>query len=144
MYLPLRSAPMRVTVALLASCAAVALAACGQASTAGDFAGEEETVASVIEDLESSGKRREADSVCDDLLTQALQDEVKAGSSSCAAEMKKALEDADAFDLEVQDVTVSGTKATAKVEGADEGDGVVRTLELEKVGADWRISSFGS
>ena len=135
---------MRVTVAILASTAAFALTACGQASTTGDFTGEEETVATVIEDLSRSGDRREADSICDDLLTQALQDQVKAGSSSCAAEMKKALEDADAFDLEVKDVTVSGTSATAEVEGADEGEGVARTLELEKVGDDWRIASFGA
>jgi hypothetical protein len=134
---------MRVTTAILASIAALALSACGQASTAGDFTGQEETVATVVEDLSRSGERGEADSICDDLLTQGLQDQVKAGNASCAAEMKKALEDADAFDLEVQDITVSGTRATARVEGADEGEGVMRTLELEKVGDDWRIASFG-
>ena len=58
--------------------------------------------------------------------------------------MKKAIEDADAFDLEVQDVTISGTKATAREKGPDEGDGVLRTLALQKVGGAWRIDSFGS
>ena len=135
---------MRPVAAILAFGAALAVGACGQPSSAGNFGGEEKTVATVIEDLQRDGERHQADDICDKLLTQALQEKVKAGSSSCGAEMKKALEDADAFDLEVQDVTVSGTTATAKVEGADEGDGVIRTIGLEKVGNSWRIASFGS
>jgi hypothetical protein len=135
---------MRPPVVTVAVIAALVLGACGEASTAGKFTGEDETVATVIEDLQRNSERGEADQICDDLLTEALQETVKDGSSSCAAELKKALDDADAFDLEVQDVTVSGTTATAKVKGPDEGDGVLRTLELEKVGDAWRIDSFGS
>jgi hypothetical protein len=135
---------MRPILIILGVSAAFALSACGQASTGGKFTGEDEVVATVVEDLQRSGEQRKADDICNDLLTQALQDEVKAGSSSCAAEMKKALDDADAFELAVQDVTVSGARATAKVEGADEGDGIIRTFELEKVGPDWRIASFGA
>src|SRR3954454_17983824 len=135
---------MRPILLLSACCVALAAGGCGQASTAGKFTGEKETVATVVEDLQSDGQRKKADDICANLLTTALQDKVKAGSSSCAAEMKKALHDADAFDLDVQDVTVNGTTATARVKGKDEGDGVLRTFELEKVGADWRIASFGS
>jgi hypothetical protein len=134
---------MRPAVATSAVLAALALGACGEASTAGKFTGEEETVATVVEDLQRDGERGEADKICDDLLTEELQSQLKAGSASCAAELKKALEDADSFELEVQDVSISGTTATAKVKGPDEGDGVLRTLELEKSGDDWRIASFG-
>jgi hypothetical protein len=135
---------MRPTIAILVVSAALALGACGDASTAGTFEGEEETVATVIEDLQREGERGEADKICDGMLTEGLQEQVGAGSSSCAAELKKALEDADAFEFEVQDVSISGTTATANVKGVDEDDGVLRTLELEKVGDDWRIASFGS
>ena len=144
MYYRYARRPMRAPAACLAVAAALALPACtGQTSSAGDFEGEEEVVATVVEDLQRYGSRREADTICDDLLTTELQGAVKAGSATCAAELKKALDDADAFELDVQDVTVSGTTATARVEGADEAEGVMRTLELEKVGEDWRISSFG-
>ena len=136
--------PMRLTVAILAASAALALGACGGASTAGTFEGEEETVATVVEDLQRQGEKGEAAKICTDLLTAALQEKVEAGSSSCATELKKALEDADAFELEVQDVSISGTTATAKVKGVDEDDGIIRTVELEKVDDDWRIDSFGS
>jgi hypothetical protein len=134
---------MRPLVATSAVLAALALGACGEASTAGEFTGEEETVATVVEDLQREGERGEADKICDGLLTEELQAQLKAGSASCASELKKALEDADSFELEVQDVTISGTTATAKVKGPDEDQGVLRTLELEKAGGDWRIASFG-
>jgi hypothetical protein len=135
---------MRLPAAILAAGAALALGACGQASTAGKFTGQKETVATVIEDLQRDGQRKKADDICEKLLTQELQDKVKAGSATCAAEMKKALDDADAFDLEVQTVTINGTTASARVKGKDEGDGVIRTLDLEKVGDSWRIASFGT
>jgi hypothetical protein len=135
---------MRPLAALLVACASLGLAACGQASTAGTFTGEEKSVEGVIEDLQQAGKRQKADDVCNTLLTAALQAKVAAAGKSCGAEMKKAIEDADAFDLEVQDVTISGTKATARVKGPDEGDGVVRTMTLQKVGGAWRIDSFGT
>src|SRR5215212_3063618 len=99
---------------------AFTLTACGQSSSAGKFTGEKESVATVIEDLQRNGERRQADDICDKLLTTALQETVKAGGKTCASEMKKAVDDADAFDLDVQDVTVNGTKATAKVRGKDE------------------------
>ena len=137
--------PMRLVAAALAVSAALALGACGAASTAGEFEGEEETVATVVADLQSESEKGEATQICENLLTEALQEKVAAGSDSCASELDKALEDADAFELEVQDVSISGTTATAKVKGVDEDDaGIVRTVELEKVGDDWRIDSFGS
>jgi hypothetical protein len=123
---------------------AFALSACGQPSSAQKFSGDEKAVATVIEDLQRNGERRQADDVCDKLLTKSLQEKVAEGGKTCAAEMKKALDDADAFDLEVEDVTVSGDQPTARVRGKDEDDGILRTLELEKGTDGWRIASFGS
>jgi hypothetical protein len=124
--------------------AALVAAGCGQASSAGKFTGQDEVVATVVEDLQRAGERQKADDICNNLLTTALQSKVAAAGKTCAAEMKKAIEDADAFELEVQDVTLSGTTATARVKGTDEGDGVLRTLKLQKVGGTWRIDDFGS
>jgi hypothetical protein len=117
---------------------------CGAAESSTSFEGQEKEVADVVEALQGSAERSEAEEICTDLLTEELQKTVSAGKLTCAAEMEKALDDADAFELEVQDVSVSGQSATARVKGTDEGDGVIRTLELVNEGGAWRISSFGS
>ena len=58
--------------------------------------------------------------------------------------MKKAIEDVDQFDLEVDDVTVSGSTATAQVRSTDRDKKVVRTFRFIRQGnGDWRIDSFG-
>jgi outer membrane lipoprotein-sorting protein len=136
---------MRSSAAVLSLVAALALGACGQASSVSNFKGEEAKVAQVVEDLEADGNRTQADDICSGLLTKALQEKVAAPGASCAAEMKKALEDADTFALTVDDVTVSGTTATARVSGKDDNDRkIVRTFGFTKDGASWRIESFGT
>jgi hypothetical protein len=124
---------------------ALGLAACGQPSSATRFEGDEGAVAQVVEDLQADGERGNADDICNDLLAKAMQERIAAGDRSCAEEMKVTIEDADAFELEVQDVTVQGATATAKVKGTDEDDaGINRTFEFAKEGNRWRILSFGS
>jgi len=135
---------VRPLLAALCLIAALGLGACTQSSSVSDFTGTEADVAQAVEDLESDGEHGEAARICSDLLTTDLQQAVAADGESCAAELDKALEDADSFDLEVEDVTVTGSTATARVSGATEGDDVVRTFELTKDGTRWRISSFGA
>ena len=79
------------------------------------------------------------------LLAPALVDRIKQASSRpCDAVIKDALGHADAFELEVQKVTVSGDKATATVQSqASGGENRTDTLELQKVGAAWKIASLG-
>jgi hypothetical protein len=68
-----------------------------------------------------------------------------AGGSTCAQQLDDALKDADDNDLSVEAVTVDGTTATARVKGRIGGDeDAVRTLEFERSGQDWRITSLGS
>jgi hypothetical protein len=72
-----------------------------------------------------------------------LRDEIQEAGSSCEQEMDKAIKDADDFELDVEDVTISGEKATAKVKGRDQGEERVRDFEFVREGDDWRATSLG-
>jgi hypothetical protein len=124
--------------------AALASGCAGNASSAGNFQGEEKQVADVVEKLQSAGETGDAKTICDDLLAKSLSDQIKAAGSTCEQEMDKAIKDADDFDLEVQDVTIDGDKATAKVKGRDRGADRVRTFQFERVGSSWRVTSLGA
>jgi hypothetical protein len=126
--------------------AALALAACGQTeSSAEKFRGEEKRVADVIEDLQSAGEKKDADKICNDILSRSLVQQVRAAGSDCASEMDKTIKDADDFELEVQAVTVRGTTATARVKGnagKDRRD-PVRTFSFVKESGQWRATALG-
>lgn len=128
----------------LVATAAVALllTGCGfQQSDSAELTGEEERVADVVDDLRASGTTKKADHICERVLTPPLAERVAAGGKSCPDEMDKAIGDADEFALDVQAVDVTGSTAKARVK---DGAGGVRTLELVRQGADWRISGLGT
>jgi hypothetical protein len=128
------------TVPLLA----LALAGCApqqQSSNSKDFKGEEKKVADVVGDLRTAGQRRDAQKICSDVLSSKLVDQLKSGGSTCVDEMDKAVNDADDYDLTVQDVTVDGNTATAKVKNGD--DGPTATIEFAKESDGWRATSLG-
>jgi hypothetical protein len=56
--------------------------------------------------------------------------------------MDKAIEDADEFDLDVLDVTVTGNEATARVRRGDEGP--TATFEFTRENGQWRATSLSS
>jgi hypothetical protein len=133
---------MRSVAAVIAS--SLALSACGAAKQEDKFSGEQANVAKVISQLQSDGEKRKPDDICSKLLAKALQDKIAAAGSNCAAEMKKAIEDADTFKLDVQSVKITGDNATAIVKGTDHGKGVLRTFTFARDGGTWKITSFGS
>jgi len=124
--------------------AALASGCAGGASSSSDFKGEEKKVADVVEKLQSAGETGDAKEICDDILARSLSDQIKAAGSTCEQEMDKAIKDADDFDLAVEDVTVSGSSATAKVKGRDRGADRVRTFQFERDGSSWRATNLGS
>ena len=122
------------------------LVGCTQTTTSstGDFEGAEKAVAQKIADLTDAGTKRKPADICGGVLSEKLRARVAAGGASCNDEMKKAIEDVDQFDLEVDDVTVSGSTATAQVRSTDRDHKVVRTFRFIRQGnGDWRIDSFG-
>ena len=134
---------MRLAV-LIALFAAMLLTGCTQTrTTSNDFTGERKQVADRVADLADDGQRKRAAAICENLLADELVKQVSAAGSSCAAEMKKAIDDADGFDLEVTKVDINGSNATATVRSKDRGKNVDRTFEFVKQDGEWRITGFG-
>lgn len=130
--------------ALLLSLLVLPLAACGAAprDSAEDFSGEERAVASTVEDLESAARDNDSEAVCTKLLAESLVSTLKQQGTNCATAVKDAFRDADTLELTVEDVTISGSRATAEVTSGTGDNEKTDTLEFEKAGADWRISSL--
>jgi hypothetical protein len=122
-----------------------AIAGCGQASTsAGKFDGAEKDVADTVEQLQTAAQNRKPEQICSDVLARELADRLKSGGSDCVDEMEKLTGDADDYELDVTDVTITGTTATARVKarrGARKN--AVTTLSLAREDGKWRLTSLG-
>jgi hypothetical protein len=133
---------------------AVAVAGCGPRSTADSsskFKGEQRLVANTIEDLQDAGQRREASTICSELLAADLVRKIRraagGGRRTCAQGLKTSLDDADDFELTVKRVTISGKTASAVVVSGASGskDRRTDTVRLVKEGrpARWRVADLG-
>jgi hypothetical protein len=134
----------RTVLAVPLVLAALATGCGASASSAGDFEGEERRVADVVEQLQSAGETGDAAEICNEVLSQQLRDQIQEAGASCEQELDKAIDDADDYELEVEDVTISGNSATATVRGRDRGEERVRDFEFVREGRNWRATSLGS
>ena len=137
---------MRLPTAATALALAALLAGCGSStsSSSSGFSGEEKKVADVVEQLQSDGESRDAKGICEDVLASALVKQIQQAGSTCEVEIDKAIRDADDYDLEVQDVTVTGDTATAKVKGRVGDADQVREFKFVREKAGWRATDLGS
>jgi len=136
---------MRRALLALTVLACLPLAGCTQAGSkntdsAKDFKGEQQAVASTVEDLQTAAKNRKGTTICADLITAELRDKIS--STDCPKVVKDAVRDTDEVDLKVKTVTIDGNTATATVHEKTGGDGRTRTVELQKVAGRWRISAL--
>jgi hypothetical protein len=126
--------------ALIVSVAVVGCTSTGTGSST-KFTGSQADVAQVVSDLQQAGQRKDAQKICTQILSQALVREISDAGTSCQQEMKKAIDDADDFDLTVQRVSVNGNQATAAVRRGDKGP--IATFRFVREGGGWRAASFG-
>jgi hypothetical protein len=134
--------PRRALLVILLLAAAVS--GCGAATdSSGDFQGEEKRVADQVEKIQSASQSGDAKEICDEVLARSLREQIAAEGSTCQTQLDLALDDADDFDLSVEDVTISGNTATATVRGRVGDRDQVRTFEFVREGQGWRASSFG-
>jgi hypothetical protein len=135
---------MRRLLVIPAAAALIALSGCGSTATSNSdvkFTGAQKDVADVVERLSTAGRRRDAKTICDDILAKQLLAELKTAGGDCETEMKNAIEDASDYDLQVRSVKVNGSNATAQVRQGD--DGKVATFTFVKEAGAWRASALG-
>jgi len=121
---------------------ALGVAGCTTANTSSSkFTGAKAQVAQVVADLQQAGQRKDAQKICTQIISQDLVRQLSDAGTSCQAEMKKAVDDADDYDLNVQSVTVTGNRATAVVRRGDKGP--TATFRFVREGGGWRATSFG-
>ncbi len=122
------------------------MAGCGAAprDSAQDFKGDERAVAAVVERLESAARENDPAVVCRRLLSTRLLAALGKQGTNCTTGVKEAFRDADSFDLTVEDVEIRGTRAIAKVEYRSRSQDRTATLQLDREGNAWKLSSLGS
>jgi hypothetical protein len=132
----------RVHLCTTLAAAALALGGCAaqEESQPEEFQGAEAEVAEVVEDLQSAAQQGDAEEICSRILSSELAAQLAAGDSQCTEEMEKAVGDVNDFELEVRDVTVSGTTARAEVSQGEGGK--TATFELARQGDAWRVTSL--
>jgi hypothetical protein len=132
-----RRTPMTAALVLT-----LALAGCSTAgSSSSKFSGAQGDVAKVVSDLAQAGQRKDAQKICTQIIAQSLVRQIGAAGTTCQAEMKKAIDDADDFDLTVQRVNVHGSQATAVVKRGKTGP--TATFKFVRQQGSWRATSFG-
>jgi hypothetical protein len=132
--------------AAVLSLLALAVAGCGAAprDSAQDFKGDERAVAAVVERLESAARDDDPAVVCTRLLSTTLLAALRRQGTNCRTGVKEGFRDADSVDLTVADVQIRGTRATAKVDYRSRSSDKSATLQLDREGNAWRISSLGA
>ena len=132
--------------ALVLALLALTLSACGATArdSTKDFTGPERDVAAAVEGLETAARDGDAGTACTKLFSAGLLATLKQNGTNCENAVKDAFRDADALDLTVDDVSISGTKATVKVTSGTGSRKQSDRLELEKSGTAWRISSLAA
>jgi hypothetical protein len=132
---------LAITAALAALLGASGCTASGSSSSSAKFTGTKGDVAKVVSDLSQAGRRKQADRICTQILARTFVQQLSQAGTSCAQEMKKAIDDADDFDLTVRSVTVTGSRASAVVRRGK--DGPTATFRFVRDGNAWKATSFG-
>jgi hypothetical protein len=122
---------------------ALAVAGCGTArrDSAQDFKGDKRSAAAVAERLESAARDDKPDVVCTQLLSAKLLEMLRKQGTDCKTGVKESFQDAESFDITVDDVVIRGTQATVKVSYRRGSEDRSATLELDREGSAWKISA---
>jgi hypothetical protein len=132
----MRFAPVLLLLLALAGCSSQ-----GQTSSVDNFTDtDQRAVAQKVEDLEDAGKSNKPDDICSNILAKTLVSRLDAAGTDCPTEMKKAIEDANDFDLDVRKVTINGDTATAEVRRGSDGPTETMTFAREK--GQWRATAL--
>lgn len=108
--------------------------------------GEQQAVATTIQDISEATGSRDYAKICSDYLAAPLVKQLAEaeGSEDCADRIERSLRDVDQSDLAVREVTVEGSSAEAVVQPSGTGEVEEQArLSLVKEGSRWKLSGIG-
>lgn len=122
---------------------ALVLAGCGAAprDSAQQFTGEERAVAAVVERVETAARDDDPAIVCTRLLSTSLLTALSKQGTNCRTGVKEAFRDANPLELTVDAVEIRGSRATTRVNYRSGSKDKTATLDLDREGKTWKISS---
>lgn len=133
----LRAVATRLLLLLVCACA---LAGCGESGPS-----DEERVRSTLAEFQRATAERDYPALCTRILAPKLIETVKQIGLPCEVALEKGFEGVSEPRVSVGAITVHDTTATAEVRSSAAGQEPSEdTVELIKVGEDWRIASLGS
>ena len=139
----IRRPMLRLVAVLLPVLALTGCASAGGGVDTGRFKGSAKDVAKAIDDLGDAGRRGDAQRICSELLSRRRVDALDRGGKTCSDVVKDQVDDADVFTLDVDAISVSGNRATARVRSQYDGDKVPRTAVLVRESGRWRLDTLG-
>ena len=133
----LRPVATRPVLLVLAACLA---AGCGESGPT-----DEERIRATLTEFQRATAERDYARLCERILAPELVDAVKQVGIPCELALEKGFEDVESPRLAVGAITVREGRATAEVRSSAEGEAPSQdTIELVRVGEDWRIASLGA
>jgi hypothetical protein len=135
-----------VRTAAVLSLLALVATGCGAGAkdSTKEFKGEKQRVAAVVEQIEKAARDNKPDTVCSKLLTARRLKIIDDLGTTCRTGVKDSFKDADSFDLTVDDVTIKGDTATAKITSGTGSKKKSDTLTLKRDGTVWKIDALKS
>ena len=133
----LRTVATRPVLLVLAACLA---AGCGESGPT-----DEQRVRATLAEFQRATEAGDYQALCERVLAPELIDSVKQVGLPCELALEKGFEDVESPRLAVGAITVREGRATAEVRSSAEGEAPSQdTIELVRVGEDWRIASLGA
>ena len=131
------AAPL-ATAALAAGCAPSS----SSSNSTSKFQGEARQAAQTVEDLQSAATNDDPTKICTQLLAPSLTGRLAQSGRTCEQAVREAVKDADSLDMTVEQVTVNGNTATARVKLETGKKDRIATFQLQKDGGRWKIQSL--
>ena len=133
----LRPVAIRPALLVLAACLA---AGCGESGPT-----DEERIRATLTEFQRATAERDYGRLCERILAPELVDSVKQVGLPCELALEKGFEDVESPRLAVGAIRLREGRATAEVRSSAEGEAPSQdTIELVRVGEDWRIASLGA
>ena len=129
-------------IALCSCTAALALSACGTATSTSNFKGVQHEVAQRVSDLQSDVAASDNSKICTADLAGPIVTRL-GGRKTCEEAVKKQLNQIDNPEVTINKVTLApdGKSATASVKSIRDGKSVASTVTLVKEGGTWKVSA---